>query len=182
MAFCEICRTQVQDGVGFCPNCGGAISAAATQPSYGQQQPYAPPPQQQYTPPQQQYGPPQQPYGPPQQPYGPPQANDAEANKLMAIVAYFLFFVPLITGDHKKSAFVRFHTNQGTVLFLTTVAVNVGTTVIRAILTAARIYGLGTIVSLLGWVPLILLVLGVINAANSKMEPLPIVGGFTIIK
>ena len=39
--------------------------------------------------------------------------NDAEQNKGMAIVAYILFFVPLITGDHLKSPFVQFHTNQG---------------------------------------------------------------------
>ena len=31
----------------------------------------------------------------------------------MAIIAYILFFVPLLTGDRKKSPFVKFHTNQG---------------------------------------------------------------------
>ena len=44
------------------------------------------------------------------------QANDAEQNKMMAILSYIIFFIPLITGDHKKSPFVKFHVNQGTLL------------------------------------------------------------------
>ncbi len=68
MAFCSQCGTNVQDGAGFCPQCGAKIAVA--QPQQPQQ---APPPQPQY---QQQAPPPQ-----PQQPYGytAPQANPYSA-------------------------------------------------------------------------------------------------------
>lgn len=52
-------------------------------------------------------------------------ANDVEINKPMAILAYILFFIPLLTGDYKKSPFVKFHTNQGTVLIIATAVVSI---------------------------------------------------------
>jgi hypothetical protein len=41
---------------------------------------------------------------------------------------------------------------------------------------------LGSILTLLGFVPVVFLVLGIINAATGKTVPLPIIGKFTIIK
>jgi uncharacterized membrane protein len=154
MAFCSKCGTQVQDGVAFCPSCGGAIGAT-----------------------------------PAQQPQQAP-ANDAEANKVMAILAYILFFIPLLTGDHKKSPFVKFHTNQGTVLFIAALAYSVVLNIIRAILRGILwngytwgIWGLiSTLFSLLGLVPLILVVIGIINAVNGRTKELPVIGKFKIIK
>jgi uncharacterized membrane protein len=109
--------------------------------------------------------------------------RDAEQNKGMAIIAYILFFVPLLTGDHKKSPFVKFHTNQGTVLFLTWIAWWLVSLIVSFIL---RGWFLGLIFSLVGfavWVGVIvLLVLGIINAVNGRMNPLPLIGKFTIIK
>jgi len=114
----------------------------------------------------------------------------AEKNKGMAIVAYIIFFIPLITGDHKRSQFVRFHTNQGTVLFLATIAFSIAHTILIVLLGAIfrgigawRILGLfGTLFGLLWIVPFIFFILGIINAANGQMKKLPIIGGFTIIK
>ena len=102
--------------------------------------------------------------------------DDAEQNKGMAVVAYILFFVPLLTGDHNKSPFVKYHTNQGTVLFL----FSVGGWIVSSIL-AIIIIGifLGIVVSI---VSLIFLVIGIINAVNGRMKPLPLIGKFTIIK
>jgi uncharacterized membrane protein len=55
-----------------------------------------------------------------QYPQGAPYASnpgiDVNSDKSMAVLAYILFFVPLVTGAHKRSPFVRFHANQGTVL------------------------------------------------------------------
>jgi len=48
--------------------------------------------------------------------------RDVEQNKGMAIIAYILFFIPILTGDHKKSRFVMYHTNQGLVLFYSALA------------------------------------------------------------
>jgi len=121
-----------------------------------------------------------------------PQANpnDAEQNKGMAILAYILFFIPLLAGTHKTSNFVKYHTNQGTVLFLATVIFGIVLGILSAILTAIlwRTFAWGLlgvihiILGLLWFVPLVFCILGIVNAATGKMKPLPVIGKFTIIK
>jgi uncharacterized membrane protein len=129
--------------------------------------------------------------------------EDAEQNKGMAVVAYLLFFVPLLTGDCKKSPFVKFHTNQGTVLAIAAAGVWIVWTILWAILSAilrslfsmsvSAIYtgyraaiAMTRIASIVTPVLIVLilalLIIGIINAVNGKMKPLPVIGRFTIIK
>ena len=152
MAFCGKCGTQVNDGIKFCPSCGGVVSAGAD-PGNQQQ-------------------------APPSDGSVARQADpkDAEQNKVMAILAYIIFFIPLLTGDHKKSPFVMYHTNQGTLLFLAWVASSVVSSILAFIL--IRLI-LGPILFLVCFV---FLIIGIINAANGKMSPLPVIGKYTIIK
>ena len=101
---------------------------------------------------------------------------DAEQNKGMAIIAYILFFIPLLTGDHRKSPFVMYHTNQGTVLFL----FSVGGWIVSSILMFILI---GILVGfVVGITSLVFLVIGIINVLNGRMKPLPLIGKYTIIK
>jgi uncharacterized membrane protein len=110
-------------------------------------------------------------------------SKDAENNKGMAIIAYILFFVPLLTGDHKKSPFVKFHTNQGTVLFLTWIAWWFVSLILGFVFRGWFLWAIFSLVGFAVWVVVIvLLVLGIINAVNGKMKPLPVIGKFTIIK
>lgn len=92
-------------------------------------------------------------------------------NTTMAVVAYILFFVPLITGDAKKDAFVKYHTKQGLVLFLLMVLLNVVDWIIpfHFWFTISWLLSLGT---------LVLLIIGISNAVGGKEQPLPIVGKF----
>ena len=112
--------------------------------------------------------------------------NDAEDNKLMAILAYILFFIPLITGDHKKSPFVKFHTNQGTVLAIVAIAWSIIQQILKTILWSSYswgIYGFISIIfSILSLAIGVLCILGIINAATGKTKELPLIGKFTIIK
>jgi len=103
-------------------------------------------------------------------------ASDVEQNKTMAIIAYLLFFVPLLTGDHEKSPFVKFHTNQGLVLFLAAV---VGTTAASILIIV--LIGL-VLLPLVCLACLALCIIGIINAVNGQMKPLPIIGKITLIK
>ena len=153
------------------------------------------PPEQQWQqpqqPPQQQWQQPyqQQPYQ--QQPYQQPGTqSDAEANKGMAILSYLIFFVPLIAGTHKTSPFVKFHVNQGTVLVIFSVALSIVTAILSAIfsaiLFAARAYGIIGLITglftLIGFAPLVLVIMGIINASKGVTKQLPIIGKFNIIK
>jgi uncharacterized membrane protein len=102
-------------------------------------------------------------------------AEDAENNKVMGILAYIIFFVPLIAA--KDSPFAKYHANQGLALAITMI----GSLTILAILglLIPYIYYLNILVYL-GFVGLA--IYGIINAAAGKCVPLPVIGGIKLIK
>jgi len=108
----------------------------------------------------------------------------------MAILAYIIFFIPLIAGTHKTSPYVKFHTNQGTVLAISIAAFSIAYSILYAILSAVLLaafaWGLWAIIStifgLLWLLPLAMIILGIVNAASGKLKQLPVIGKFTIIK
>lgn len=102
-----------------------------------------------------------------------PAANDAEQNKGMAIVAYILFFVPLLAAPN--SQFAKYHANQGLILLILAIIVNVAGSLIP-VLGWFIIWPIGSIFVFVLWV------MGVLNAANGKEVPLPLIGKYTLIK
>jgi uncharacterized membrane protein len=96
-----------------------------------------------------------------------------EKNTGMAIVAYILFFIPLLIGAH-KDPFVKFHVKQGLVLFCIAIII----WIIAAIIPWYWWWNLFWIVRILQLGLLVLVILGIINASQGKEEPLPIVGQF----
>jgi uncharacterized membrane protein len=99
--------------------------------------------------------------------------EDIDKNKTMAILAYILFFIPMLAA--RESKFAMYHANQGLVLFLAAMIVNI----------------LGSIIPLIGWfviLPLgnlaaiVLAVLGIINAYKGEAKPLPLLGGIKLLK
>lgn len=98
--------------------------------------------------------------------------KDVQANKLIAILAYVIFFLPLLT--EKRSRFAMYHANQGLALLLLAVGVNI----------------VGAAVPIIGWfivapvgnlVTLVLFIIGVVHAANGEMQPLPLVGNLELL-
>lgn len=85
--------------------------------------------------------------------------------KIMAAIAYILFFIPLLTED-KNDPFVKYHVKQGLLIFI-------GWAIIMLI--GPLLYG---IIKLLNLCLIILMVIGIVNAVNGKETPLPIVGKF----
>jgi len=87
-------------------------------------------------------------------------------NTGMAVLAYILFFIPLLTGA-RNDKFVRYHVKQGLGLFLVAIA--------TIILGSTPIIG-----SFLSWLAsifvLVLLVIGILNAVQGKEKELPIIG------
>lgn len=95
----------------------------------------------------------------------------------MAVIAYILFFVPLLTGDAKKDAFVKYHVKQGLVLFILAVLINV----IDRLIPYYLWFTFGWVFSLFSLCLLVLLIVGIVNAVNGKQAPLPVIGRFADI-
>ena len=100
---------------------------------------------------------------------------DINSNKVMAILAYLgiLFIIPLLAA--KNSKFARFHTNQGIVLFIAAILVNIVASILGKI-------HLGFIGWILDVVVFIFVLLGIINAAQGKAKELPFIGKYKILK
>ena len=158
MAFCGKCGTKFEDGVKFCPACGAPASAVPQQAAPAYTQPVVP--------------------GAPVQ----ADIKDAQDNKAMAVLAYIIFLIPLFAA--KESPFARYHTNQGLVLALAAVAYGIVYSILSTIVLTIS-WRLYLVVSILGWVYVVfavLSVIGIINAVNGRMKPLPIIGGIKILK
>ncbi len=153
MLTCKQCDTQVEDGVMNCTNCGASIEAPVQQ---------------------------NQPidlsekfneFNNTADTTSEYDAQDIEKNKVMAVLAYILFFIPLLAA--KDSKFARFHTNQGLVLFLGGIIASV----------VAVIPVIGWIIApIAGLVITVLAVIGIINALNGRAKELPVIGKFKILK
>lgn len=153
MLTCKQCGTQVEDGVMNCTNCGASIEAPVQQ---------------------------NQPidlsekfneFNNTADTTSEYDAQDIENNKVMAVLAYILFFIPLLAA--KDSKFARFHTNQGLVLFLGGIIASV----------VAVIPVIGWIVApIAGLVITVLAVIGILNALNGRAKELPVIGKFKILK
>jgi uncharacterized membrane protein len=118
---------------------------------------------------------------------------DANANKVYGILAYIGILVLVsIFAAPKESRYSRFHANQGLVLLIADVGGSIAIGIISGILTAIIAINwvlavpFGIIIGLL-WTAygvgiLVLVILGIVNAAKGEQKPLPIIGKFTILK
>ncbi|MFB0919870.1 MAG: zinc-ribbon domain-containing protein [Oscillospiraceae bacterium] len=103
----------------------------------------------------------------------PHEPNDIEDNKGISVLCYFglLFLIPyLIKQD---SPFVKFHSNQGLVLF------------ILALITGAvsKIPFVGWIIgAICGVFIFVCFILGIVNVLNGEMKELPVIGQIEILK
>lgn len=158
MAFCNKCGNQLPDGANNCPNCGAPAGNAQqnTQNFVNNMMNTADTTSQ----------------------FDPQDIND---NKGMSVLAYigFLFLVPLLACPNSK--FARYHTNQGLVLFLLAFALGVVTGILGIIPIAGLIIG-GLLSAVGGIFTLVLMIMGIINAAQGQAKELPLIGKITLLK
>lgn len=102
-----------------------------------------------------------------QQPTPAGESSKKERNGIWAVVAYLLFFVPLLV-DAKNDPFVKYHIKQGLGLFI----LGIGVSVVNMFM--PHLFWFVELGLSLGM--LVLFVLGVMNALGGKKEPLPIIG------
>lgn len=94
--------------------------------------------------------------------------SGTKQNTGMAVLAYIIFFIPLLT-DAKEDPYVKYHVKQGIVLFISWIAI-----------------WIFSMVPVVGWLLalplniflLILLIMGVLNAVNGNRKPLPLIGQY----
>ncbi|MEK7615932.1 MAG: DUF4870 domain-containing protein [Patescibacteria group bacterium] len=97
--------------------------------------------------------------------------DDANKHKAFAILGYIipiLFFIPLLSDDGKKSPFAMFHANQQLVQLIAWV--------ISGFLTFVFI---GFLLYIFCFV---IMIMGIISAAQGTMKPSPLIGGIKILK
>lgn len=161
MAFCPKCGAQVEDGVKICPTCGENlepktedVSAKVAELTNTAD----------YT-----------------ATYDP---NDIQNNKVMAILAYLgiLVLIPLFAA--KDSPFARFHVKQGLLLAIAEIAVAIVFGILTSIF-ASFSWILWLIFSIIQWVIsiifFVLVIMGIVNAAQGKAKELPIIGKINIL-
>ena len=98
--------------------------------------------------------------------------EDIESSKVMAGLAYILFFLPLVVCP--DSPYGRYHANQGLLLLL----LGLGGSIILSI------------IPIIGWLLLpifalvvfIIAVIGLINGFTGKAKPIPIIVKYQLIK
>lgn len=110
--------------------------------------------------------------------------DDINNNMLMAILCYLsiLVFVPIFAV--KDSKFVKFHANQGLVLFICELIVSAILTVIGMVI--GKIIIIGFLFDIISWIIsvafLAVSVVGIFNVITGKAKELPIIGGIRILK
>ncbi len=97
---------------------------------------------------------------------------DIEKNKVMAGLAYLIFFLPLLACPDSK--YGRYHANQALILLI----VGFGGSLILSFI---PIIG-WLLLPVFAFVVLVFAIIGLVNGFGGKVKPLPLIGKFTIIK
>lgn len=147
MAYCKNCGQQLPDNANACPSCGAFVN---DQGAYQQQN----------------------------TPVTPVVTGDQDIqqNRGIAWLSYvgILFLIPMFI--RKESPYCQFHVKQGATLFALEVAYNVVVNIILLLL-PYQIYGVfSTIFNLVNIFVLVVSIIGIVNAATGKQNPLPLVG------
>lgn len=187
MAFCQNCGAKLEEGVRFCPNCGSAVegntagkngtagadstrtSGTQTSGSTNEKKNFEETIQDlndtedttdQFDP------------------------ADIQQNKVMAVLSYIgiLVLVPILGA--KDSKFARYHANQGLLLLIASAAYNIALRIVNVILYAIswRLAFIGTILSAVSIAFFVLMIIGIVNAANGRAKELPVIGKYRLLK
>ena len=135
--------------------------------------------------------------------------QDIELNNRLSLLSYLGILVLILIFLVQRSRFAKFHANQGLVLLIADVAINLVLTILKLIVGALRsglmsllyrvaggsvIVTLGSVVggavNVVFWLITVLVsaalialaVLGIINAVKGRAKELPLIGRFRILK
>lgn len=156
MSFCTKCGKQLEDGAKFCPSCGAATDGSNQNRNTDfniteEFKNFNNTADTTF------------------------EYSDSEISngKGLSLVAYLgiLVLIPIFLANGNK--FIRFHANQGLVLLLAEIVVNV----LNCIPFIGRIFGLVG-----GILCFVFMILGIVNAVKGRAKELPLIGKIRIIK
>ena len=156
MKFCTKCGKQLEDGAKFCPDCGAGADGSTQNQSQGFNVNET-----------------IQNFNNTADSTADYSAADIENGKGLSVVAYIgiLVLIPIFLANNNE--FIRFHANQGLVLLIAGIAVNV----------VACIPLVGWIVGLVGGIfCFVAMIIGIVNAVGGKAKELPLIGKLRILK
>lgn len=98
--------------------------------------------------------------------------------KTISIVAYITIIGWIIAylqnkNSEQKSKLASYHLGQGLGIFIFSIILNIALFIVMSIVPSLR-----SILGLLGVVPLILIIFGIITANNEALKPVPLIGKF----
>lgn len=108
------------------------------------------------------------------------QTTEVGERKLFAILGYilpFLFFIPMLNDTSKNDPYVRTHADQQLTLLVIWLAWSVFTNVFFMMIPS----GLYMLMPIVNIGLLVLVVIGIINAAQGQTKKLPLVGSISLI-
>lgn len=184
MGYCIKCGAKVEDGIRYCPQCGEEIPVQEQQRyTYGQET-YRQDTYRQDTYRHDGAG--------TDAGYGDSAGGvyfnmtDVQSNKLMGVLSYLgiLVLIPLLAGN-KHSEYVKFHANQGLVLFILSCIVN--------LLSGNWVFGLHSLINFGGWwfgwifnivevVLFVFAIIGIVYACRGDRRELPFIGQIHVLR
>ena len=94
-------------------------------------------------------------------------------NKTLSIVSYITiigWFIAYFSGREKADSLLKYHLRQALGLAIVSIIFNIAFTLVATMVPSLSFLGL------VGYVFIILWVIGIINAANSVQRPIPLIG------
>lgn len=105
--------------------------------------------------------------------------EEIESGKVMGILAYIFFIIPLLAARENK--FAMFHTEQSIILVITSVVIWIAAFIINLIVSQIS-SSLACVISILTFLPwvayLVLWIMGLLNAIGGKVKELPVIGKY----
>ena len=195
MAYCVKCGAKVQDGAKFCSECGASIPEGQAENKDREQHTHTNQDTWNYSyqgggyQKEQQSGYQNSGPGENQQYYQYQEEKfekeDVQRNKVMGVLSYIglLVLVPLLAGN-KSSPYLRHHLNQGIVLWIASLILNLIT---NGSLLGYRIFyydlwGLSLVGGVLSLALFIFAIAGIVSACKGTKNPLPLVGSIRIFQ
>lgn len=113
-----------------------------------------------------------------------PDPNDAKENKYLCILSYLsiLFVIPLIVKPNSR--YVKYHSNQGLILFIFEIAVGFVTSILSFVFGIVHLGFIAWPVNFaLHIATLFLMIYGILSTCSGYIRPLPVIGDlFVAIK